>query len=101
MSEVEGHIFNLRGSKHYWFMCGMGKAKFVEDVCILACEIGEEDFGFLHLFPDLLDNAAGTEKLIRAYRLKSRFFDRRYINVLVIRVEPATKGHHNEAGVQI
>src|ERR1700682_6118729 len=64
MPKVERHIFNLRSCQDNWFLCCVGKTKFIEHIRVLVCEVREQYARLSDLLPDLLNNAPRAKELV-------------------------------------
>src|ERR1700722_10369800 len=99
VAKVKRDVLHLRRGEHYWLLCSVRKAQFIEYIRIFARKISEQQFGLLDLFPDLLDHASRREELIGPHGLEPSFLDRRNVNLLIVTIKPRPERHHHKTRI--
>jgi hypothetical protein len=100
VSEVERHILDAGRDEDDWLSNGMGKPELVEDVWIFPSQVGEQNLGVLNLEPDLFHDRARREQAVRTKGFEAGILDRGRVDLLEVPVEPASKWHQHETGIE-
>src|SRR5579863_541848 len=75
----------------------MSQAQLIEDVCVLASDISEHNFGIFDVTPNVMDNCAWPINIVSSLWQETNSLNGGFVNLFIVSVIPPTKGGNYKA----